>query len=168
MKIGRKILMILCGLIIIWFVLYFWADRQIPIYFSVRCWAYTFTDILIFSTAASIYLLFILQINSSHKKSQNLLLIFLGLIFSILPLAMFHGYLYYQCQSWSMQRMKTEVIYRNQINPSQTIEVLNEICIVNQSARIDTVWVKPITPYLQLEKPVNLSQATSSEWISAE
>ncbi|MGB7498746.1 MAG: hypothetical protein WA897_02515, partial [Moheibacter sp.] len=73
LKISTIVLRILCGLFLIWYVLYFLFGDRLALRFSNREFASVFTQILVFAAAVSVYGLFILYIRSNQKKWINIL-----------------------------------------------------------------------------------------------
>lgn len=162
LRILTKIIQLICIAIILWFPLYFfWGDR-FSITFTNRCFASWFPQILAFGTAASIYILFILSIKSKNKRWQNVLLFVGGLLLATIPLIVYHGYLQYQCGIWNREIVKETPIYYNKTNKFETVKVIQSSC--DQTAVSDTVFVKQMTPWFELQNPVNIHQSDDGNW----
>jgi len=146
-------------------VIYFSLGNQFEYEFKDRIWAKSFTQILVFSTAVSIYLLFILSINSKEKWWKNLILFLVGLIFSLIPIIGFHGFYQYQCDFWDQQQIKTELIATNKWSRHKTIEIRTYRCNVNQGIKKDTVLVDTNYPWVNSVKPATNQTLKSGTWI---
>lgn len=162
----RIVLIIVCCLISIEYVLYFSLGNQFKYEFADRHWAKSFTNILVFSTAVSIYLLFILSMSSKSKWWKNLMLFGVGLIFSLIPIISYHGFYQFQCDFWNQKRIKTEVIATNKWSRYKTIEVQIHQCLLNDQITVDTVLVdKRSIPFLYSIKPATYITLKSGSWI---
>ena len=143
----QSILTVLFVGIIVWFLVYFLWGNDFALYFVNREMASLFPHILVFSTAVAIYGLFILQIQSQHKKSRNILFFFLGLIFSILPLVAFHAYFTFQNEFWNHQIIDSKTIFYNPINPKESVKEIRFENKQNSKHQIDTVYSRSFSPY---------------------
>lgn len=152
----KSVLTILFSIIIVWFVVYFLWGNQFAIYFKNRDAAEFFPHLLVFATGVSIYGLFILNIHSYKKRSFNILLFFLGLIFSSIPFLLYHGFLQYQNGFWNQRIEKTEILYISTSNEEESVKRLEFINKVNSTEKIDTVFSKPFSPFFELNRQVNL------------
>lgn len=164
-KLIRGFLIALCCLISLGYIIYFNFGHQFEYEFANRCWAYSFTDILVFSTAASLYLLFILSINNSFKWWENLLLILSGLLVSLIPIVIYHAHYKLYCGFWNQQRIKTEVIAVNKWSKFKTVEIHTNKCVVTGFIKKDTVLVDNFNPYFNEIKPASQKTLQSGSWI---
>lgn len=163
-KVLQKIAIVLCGIIIAWFLVYFLRGEEFSLTFSDRVFASYFPQILVFSTGAAIYLLFIFRIKSSLKWWKNLLILILGFIFATIPFLLYHGYFQYQCSFWNNEIKFTKDLYQNKNNIFETIKIVETKCPVNEETTIDTVFVKEITDYFLLIDEVKISQSEKGSW----
>lgn len=162
LKVLVKILRFLCIGFIVWFTLYFFFGNQFSITFTNRCFAYWFPQILVFTTSASIYLLFIFAILSARKRWQNVLLFFGGVLVATLPLLLYHGYLQYQCGIWNKEAIKEIPLYVNKNNNTESVKVITSHC--HETVSTDTVFVKELTPWFELQNPVSIIQSENGNW----
>src|SRR5690606_2498248 len=150
---------------IAWFVVYFLLGDRFSIYFTDRVFASWFPQILVFLSAASIYGIFILEIKSSRKKWQNIMLFFGGFLFALIPFITYHGYFQYQCNFWNDEIKSEKTLYINNLNKFETIKVVDRFCVINESeVKTDTVFSKQITPYFELNDEVKIKKAEKSDW----
>ena len=156
---------ILCFLIILWFLVYFFFGERFSIYFTDRVFASYFPEILVFLTAASIYGLFILAIKSSYKKWQNILLFIGGFLFALTPFLAYHGYFQYQCDFWNQEIKEEKTIYFNSQNKFEIVKVIQSVCGTdNSEIKLDTVFSKQFTPYFEMQNPVKIQKVENADW----
>lgn len=154
--------------IIIWYVVYFFFGDHFSLYFTDRTFAAFFPQLLVFLTAVSIYFLFIFQIRASQKKWKNILLFVGGLLFALLPILIFHGYFQYRCGDWNREVVSEEVLYLNPSIENQSIKEIISVCGPDQAEKSDTVLSQKVTPYLEWNNPVILTESENAEWKIAE
>src|SRR5690606_37930978 len=131
---------------------------RFSIYFTDRIFASWFPQILVFLSAASIYLIFILEIKSSRKKWQNILLFIGGFFFALIPFLVYHGYFQYQCEFWNQEIKSEKTLYINSLNENETVKEVISTCKVDKPGKIDTVFSKQITPYFELNDEVKIKK----------
>lgn len=155
----------LCLVFIAWFAVYFLLGDRFSIYFTDRVFASWFPQILVFLSAASIYGIFILEIKSSRKKWQNILLFIGGFFFALIPFLTYHGYFQYQCNFWNNEIKSEKTLYFNKLNKFESVKVVEAVCKINESQiQSDTVFSKQITPYFELNDEVKIKKGENSEW----
>lgn len=155
---------ILCLLIILWFLVYFFFGEQFSVVFKDRVFASYFPQILVFLTAASVYGLFILAIKSSYKKWQNILLFIGGFLFAITPFLAYHGYFQYQCGFWNDEVVSEKTIYVHKSDHSKSVKEIISNCKVDKPGKTDTVFSKQFTPYFELQNPVKIQKSENADW----
>lgn len=156
------ILKFFCLVFIAWFAVYFLLGDRFSIYFTDRVFASWFPQILVFLAAASIYGIFILEIKSSRKKWQNILLFIGGFFFALIPFLTYHGYFQYQNGFWNKKNVQSEILYFNSSDDSETIKILEYQ--LNEESKSDTVFSKQITPYFEIQNPVKIEKGENSGW----
>ncbi len=164
-RISINTLKFLCLVFIAWFAVYFLLGDRFSIYFTDRGFASWFPQILVFLSAASIYGIFILEIKSSRKKWQNILLFIGGFFFALIPFVTYHGYFQYQCEVWNYEIKSEKTLYINNLNQNETVKVVNSICTNEESeVKTDTVFSKQFTPYFELNDEVKIKKVEKSDW----
>lgn len=166
LKISTIVLRILCGLFLIWYVLYFLFGDRLALRFSNREFAPVFTQILVFAASVSVYGLFILFIRSTQKKWINILLFIGGLIVGSLPLLLYHGYLQYRCGFWNMEQLSEKTIYENSQNPDESVQLIQSKCKTGDLETTDTLYIKKTGTFLDWTANVNFEKSEGGEWIS--
>lgn len=132
--------------------------------FSNRKYATIFIEILVFSTAVSIYGLFVLFIRNKRKKWINFLLFFGGLLFATLPFLAFHGYYQYQCNNWNSEIVSSEEILYNNYDTEETVKVIKTKCDFEDEIKTDTVFVKKQLLFFETHRRVNIIVVEKSNW----
>lgn len=164
-KFLMKILRFICVVFVIWFCLYFLFGERFSIAFTDRVFASYFPEILVFLTAASVYGLFILWINPSNKKWQNILLFIGGFLFALLPFLAYHGYFQYQCNFWNQEITKEKTIYYNTKNKFESIKVIESVCKTDDTEiKSDTVLSKNLWNLIELNDGVKIQKAENADW----
>lgn len=154
---------VLCAFSIIWYGIYFFWGEKFSITFSDSVFSAWFPQILVFLCAVSIYGLFILSIKSQQKKWQNILLFIGGFLLATLPFLIYHGYFQPQCGIWNKEVVKETPVYYNKLNKFETIKIIESHC--KKTITIDTLYIKQVTPYFELQNPVSISKSENSNWI---
>lgn len=132
--------------------------------FSDRKFAAIFPEILVFSTAVSIYGLFVLSIKNKRKKWVNFLLFFGGLLFASLPFLAFHGYYQYQCSNWNSEIVSSENILYNNYDTEETVRVIKSKCKFEDEIKTDTIFVKNYLMFFEMHRRVNIIEVEKSNW----
>ncbi|MGB6093188.1 MAG: hypothetical protein WBF83_05445 [Moheibacter sp.] len=166
LKISTIVLRILCGLFLIWYVLYFLFGDRLALRFSNREFASVFTQILVFAAAVSVYGLFILYIRSNQKKWINILLFVGGLIVGCIPLLLYHGYLQYRCGFWNMEQISEKMIFDHLQNPDETVQIIHSKCKTGDLESVDTLYIKKTGTFLDWTANVNFEKSEKGDWIS--
>lgn len=165
LSILQNTLKVLFSATILWFLVYFIWGEQLSLYFTSRSVAEVFPQILVFAASVSIYGLFILAIKNNRKKWVNLSLFLGGLLLASLPLLAYHGYFQYQCGFWNQKVQSTKKLFVHQKNPSETIQVLQTTCENTMEDKLDTIYSKKITPFLEVHHKVKIRPVENSDWM---
>lgn len=160
----QRILTLVFVLLIVWYIAYFFWGEQTSVYFTDRVFASYFPHILVFSTAVSIYGLFVLLIRSQRKKWMNFLFFFLGLMFSSLPLLAYHGYFQYQDGFWNQKIENSKTLYINKLKNDESVKEFQFRNEINQEIKWDTVFSKAFTPYFELNQQVEIKVSEKGNW----
>lgn len=166
LNISTLILRTICGLILVWFTIYFLYGNNFSIRFSKPEYAKSFTQILVFATAVAVYGLFILFIGSKRKRWVNIFLFFSGLIVGSIPLLYYHGYLQYRCGFWNIEQMDAKILYLNSKNSDESVQLIQSKCKLDKEEKFDTLYVKKLNSFLeQVNHPIFV-KSENGEWIS--
>ena len=159
------ILKFFCLVFIAWFAVYFLLGDRFSIYFTDRVFASWFPQILVFLAAASLYGIFILEIKSSRKRWENILLFIGGFLIALIPFLAYHGYFQYQCNFWNQEIKNEKALYINKLNKTESVKIIKSVCKVDESEmKSDTVFSKKLTPYFELNDEVKIQKAEKSDW----
>lgn len=158
------ILKFFCLGFIAWFAVYFLLGDRFSIYFTDRVFASWFPQILVFLSAASLYGIFILEIKSSRKRWENILLFIGGFLIALIPFLTYHGYFQYQCEFWNEEIKSEKTLYINSLNENETVKEVITTCKMDKPGKIDTVLSKQITPYFEIQNPVKIEKGENSNW----
>ncbi len=157
----------LCVGFIVWFGVYFFFLERFSIDFTDRVFASWFPQILVFLTAASVYLLFVLSIKSSQKKWVNILLFLGGFILAMLPFLAYHGYFQYQCGIWNQEIRNEKTLYVNSLNKFESVKVIRSKCEFDNEEKMDTIVSKPFTQFFEFNNPVKIKKSEKASWSTA-
>ncbi|MDX9705155.1 MAG: hypothetical protein RBT46_05555 [Weeksellaceae bacterium] len=156
LQILQKLFWIIFPTIIVWFILYFSIGERFSIYFTDRTFASYFPYILVFSTAVSIYGIFILLIHSQRKKWINILLFTSGLLFASLPFLIYHGYFQHQCHFWNQKITESQPLFVSKIDDSEKISEIKIECITEQKEQTKIVFLKEFTPFFNWIQEIDI------------
>lgn len=164
----QRFIQFICLLIIVWFLVYFFAGDYSAFYFTDRTFASYFPSILSFTASAAIYGLFVSWIQAKRKKWKNVLLFVFGLLIGSLPLLAYHGYFQYQCGFWNQEILAVKQTYLNKVDASESVKDFKTQCKINRETQVETLFVKQFTPYFEFRNPVDVSTLNSTFWVETE
>lgn len=150
--------------ILLWFCAYFIFGDQLALKFSNQTYSNAFVQILTFSAAVSVYGFFVLSIRAKQKKWLNVILFFGGLLLGCLPLLIYHGYLQYQCGFWNETTTEISTLYINTQNENESVKRLEKKCSLKDEIKTDTVFVRKLNDYFELEQPVKIRKSEKGNW----
>lgn len=157
---------LICGFILIAYLLYFLLGDKLAIRFSVQEYNKIFIQVLVFAASAALYAFFILSIKSIRKRWKNILLFIGAVVIGSFPLLFYHGFLMYQCGFWNSVETEVKTIFVNSENPDEKVKIVEIKCEPEDNFRTDTIYVKKINGLLEWTDNAVIKKSQSGKFVT--
>ncbi|WP_313374880.1 hypothetical protein [Chishuiella sp.] len=161
----RNIILSLAIFFILWFIIYFFLGEYIDLEFADYNYTKAFPKVLTFLCAVSIYTLFLIPIKKSKGWSfLNILLFFVGILFSLIPIFLFQFFSLNKCANWKLDKRDKKTLYQSKMSSSETIKLIEFNCKEANKKNIKVKRVVEITPLFISSSDIDTLKISDKNW----